>query len=112
MRIAGKALGINDLSEGALLLASDDTSTWPSINDPVSAPNSTDVYYDENMGVFAPVVEKAEVNMLNPFSWFSGDADKALDSAEAGVAPEASGLAGKLLDRKAKQAEMMRMLGR
>lgn len=52
-------------------------------------------------------------NFLNPFSWFKGDAQKTIDNAEQGIAPEnTGGLAGKMLERKAKQAEMMRLLGR
>lgn len=52
-------------------------------------------------------------NFLNPFSWFSGDAQKTIDNAERGIAPEnTEGLAGKMLQRKAQQAEMMRLLGK
>ena len=69
MRIAGSALGISDLDKGSSILkntlASED---WPSINDPAPQPNKTDVYYDEDMGVFAPVVEKADAgNILREY---------------------------------------------
>jgi len=113
MRIAGDALGIRDLNDGIMLLSSEDTSSWPSINDPVPTPSSTDVYYDDNMGIFAPVVEKAEVNLLNPFSWFSGGAQNAIDQADQGIAPvDNGGLASSMLQRKARQAEAMKLLRR
>jgi len=59
MRFSGKALGLDDISKASILLAAEDTSSWPSINDPVRSPSSTDVYYDEKMGILVPIIPKA-----------------------------------------------------
>ena len=37
-------------------LASEDTSNWPSINDPTPTPTETDVKYDPDMDLFAPQI--------------------------------------------------------
>tara|TARA_B100001094_G_C18183938_1_gene802569 strand:+ start:1743 stop:2048 length:306 start_codon:yes stop_codon:yes gene_type:complete len=96
IRLAGKGLGLDDLNDGIMLLS--------------ESTENPGVFYDGGTADFAPVVETAEVNPLNPFSWFSGDADKAIEAADRGEVIEASGIAGKLLDRRARQAEAMRML--
>lgn len=54
-------------------------------------------------------------NPLNPFSWFSGDAQKTIDNADKGILDPSintNSLTGKMLERKARQAEMMKLLGR
>ena len=54
-------------------------------------------------------------NLLNPFSWFSGDNQKILNDADAGSVDNlnTSSLGGKLLDQRMQKEEAMRkLLGR
>ena len=50
MRLAGEIpVSIKDL------IAQADTSTWPSINNPVPAPTQTPVRYDDHMKMYVPI---------------------------------------------------------
>ena len=59
MRIAGAALGIDDLDTGIMMLSeASDPSTWPSIKDAVPV-KEVPVQYDEDMDLMAPMIKKA-----------------------------------------------------
>lgn len=64
MRIAGSVFGIkpNTIDAATDYLASEDTSNWPSINDPTPTPTKTDVKYDPDMDLFAPQIPLETAN--------------------------------------------------
>ena len=49
-------------------------------------------------------------NLLNPFTWFSGQAQQSIRQAESGKGSFGGSLSGQLLERKKRQAEAMKML--